>query len=128
MTSGLSPLELAAAMVCARQIGVNGGETLVLQLESARVTKREFTGYGFYTEFVVDNGLVAEPVIASPGGWVRSHVGPDAYPLDFLLYVRDGRADMIEAYSHGDGCGDLDLLTAHFTPPVLPDIEENSEG
>ena len=44
-------------------------------------------------------------------------MGPDAYPLEFMLYVKDGYAEMIEAYSFFDGYGDLDLLTASFTAP-----------
>lgn len=117
MTDQLSDLEIAAATLCAGQIGVQGGKRLVQQLATAQVTLREFTGYGFYTEFDVDQGLAAEGVTASPGGWVRSFVGPAAYPLEFMLYVRDGYANMIEAYSHGNGYGDLDLLTTSFTPP-----------
>lgn len=41
-----------------------------------------------------------------------------------MLYVKDGYAEMIEAYSFLDGYGDLDVLTAPFTEPKAfsPDI------
>lgn len=113
----LSALEMAAAVVLAEQVSPTDGRALIAQLKSAEVTSREFTGLGFYTEFRVDRALPSAVVTTSPGGWVRAEVGPEAYPLEFMLYVRDGYAGMIEAYSFLDGYGDLDLLTAAFTEP-----------
>lgn len=115
---GLSPLELSAAFAIAEQIGLDGGSALIDQLVSARITAREFTGFGFFTEFAVDQTLPVAIVSESPGGLIRIAVGPDQYPLEFVLYVKDGYAGMLEAYSHFDGYGDLDLLTCEFGPPV----------
>jgi hypothetical protein len=116
--AGLSHLELAAASVMASQLCSDGGEALLAQLRTARIRSREFTGQGFYTEFDVDRSL--PPAQADPcvGGCVRTCVGPQAYELEFLLYVRAGYAEVIEAYSYGDGYGDIDLLTCEFTPPA----------
>lgn len=114
----LSPLEHAAASLIARQISSDGGDTLLAQLATARVSSREFTGYGFFTDFDVDRSLPKAGVSGSPAGWAESLVGPRQYPLHFLLYVEDGFAKMIEAYSYLDGYGDLDLLTCHFSPPI----------
>ncbi|WP_029416558.1 hypothetical protein [Brevundimonas bacteroides] len=114
----LSPLEYAAASLIARQISSDGGDSLLAQLATARVTSREFTGYGFFTYFDVDRSQPKADVSGSPAGWAESLVGPQRYPLQFLLYVEDGFAKMIEAYSYLDGCGDLDLLTCDFTPPI----------
>jgi hypothetical protein len=113
----LSALEMAVGVLIARQISPNESHVLVEQLKSAEVSARDFTGVGFYTEFSVDKRLEPVTVTSSPSGWVRSEVGPNAYPLEFMLYVRDGYAEMIEAYSFFDGYGDLDLLTASFTAP-----------
>lgn len=113
----LSALEMAAAVILAKQVSLDGGHALVEQLKTAEVSGREFTGCGFYTEFGVDRALPPAVVTISPGGWVRSEVGPHAYPLEFMLYVKDGYAEMIEAYSYFDGYGDIDLLTAPFTAP-----------
>jgi hypothetical protein len=113
----LSALEMAAAVILAKQVSLDGGHALIEQLKTAEVSGREFTGYGFYTEFGVDRSLPPAVVTISPGGWVRSEVGPHAYPLEFTLYVKDGYAEMIEAYSYFDGYGDIDLLTAPFTAP-----------
>lgn len=80
----------------------------------------------FYTEFAVNRTLPPAIVTTSPGGWVRSEVGPEAYPLEFMLYVKDGYAEMIEAYSFYEGYGDLDILSALFTKPRAfnPDLPE----
>ncbi|MBL0948736.1 hypothetical protein [Brevundimonas sp.] len=113
----LSALEMAAAVALAEQISPDESRALIEQLRTAEVSAREFTGVGFYTEFTVDKSLQPAVVTVSPGGWLRSEVGPDAYPLEFMLYVKDGYAGVIEAYSYFDGYGDIDLLTASFTPP-----------
>lgn len=114
-------LELAAAQAISRQFPADA-DALLAQLNSAVVTSREFTGVGFFTEFDVDRSL---PPIASrknPIGWVTSQVGPDRYELEFMIFAREGYAVMIEAYSFGYGYGDLDLLTAAFTPPTPRDL------
>lgn len=117
----LSPLELAAGVAIARQISLDGGDALIAQLQVARVTAREFTPTGFYTDFAVDPALPPAVCVDGSGGWVRSKVGPTSYPLEFILYVRDGYAVTLEAYSFHEGYGDLDLLTAVFTDPE-PDV------
>ena len=115
--TALSPLEMAAAFMVAAQVSPDESAALIAQLETATVTLREFTGVGFFTEIAVDRTLAQAEVTESPGGWVRSLVGPREYPLEFMLYVEDGYAVMIEAYSFFDGYGDLDLLSCDFTPP-----------
>ena len=115
--SKLTDLELAVAEAIAREYP-DATEALLGQLRGAVVTRRDFTGVGFFTEFdVPKDGNPAKDVIG-PVGNVQSLVGPERYPLEFMLYVRDGYAEMIEAYSFEDGYGDLDLLTAEFTPPA----------
>ncbi len=81
------------------------------------MASREFTGVGFFTTLSVDRGLAPASVAYCPDGWVRSLVGPSQYPLEFMLYVQDGYADTIEAYSFEDGYSDIDLLTCEFTDP-----------
>ena len=120
--SKLSDLELAVAEAIAREYP-DATEALLEQLRGAVVTSRDFTGVGFFTEFdVPKDGPPAKDVIG-PVGTIRSLVGPERYPLEFMLYVRGGYAEMIEAYSFEDGYGDLDLLTAKFTPPTESDFQ-----
>ena len=117
----LSALETAVALLLAEQVSPDESNALIAQLRSAQVSSRDFTGVGFYTEFNVDRALPPAAVAVSPGGWVRSEVGPNAYPLEFMLYVEEGYAVMIEGYSFFDGYGDLDLLTASFSAPIAFD-------
>ena len=114
--SDFTKLELAAAHAITRQLTAEA-DVLLAQLNTATVTSREFTGQGFFTEFEVDRSLPPISSSQSPVGWVASQVGPDGYELEFMVFVRDGYAVLMEAYSFGDGYGDLDLLTAAFTPP-----------
>jgi len=112
----LTRLERAVAEAICNEFP-EGRDALLQQLATARVTARDFTGVGFYTEFEVDNLIRAPQPKTSPFGEIRTYVGPDRYELLFLLYVRDGYAGMIEAYSFYDGYGALDLLTCEFTAP-----------
>ena len=115
----LSSLEMAVGTALAHQVSVDRPEALIEQLKTAIVSGRDFTGIGFFTEFTVDKRLPpAATIDRSPVGWVRCLVGPDAYPMEFMIYVRDGYAEMIEAYSFDDGYGDIDLLTTTFTTPA----------
>jgi hypothetical protein len=112
----LTGLERAIAEAICNEFP-EGRDALLLQLATAKVTGRNFTGVGFYTEFEVDHTIRAPQPETSPFGEIRSYVGPDRYELLFMLYVRNGYLDMIEAYSFYDGYGPLDLLTCEYTPP-----------
>lgn len=118
-TMTLSPLEMAVAVLLARQVSQCDSNPLVDQLNSAQVSARESTSFGFLTEFNVDRRLPPMQLTDGPAGWVRSEVGPNGYPLEFMLHVRDGYAEMILAFSLHEGYGDLDLLTATFTDPRI---------
>jgi hypothetical protein len=116
-TQPFSALEQAAFQAIAGQFPL-AEAALLAQLSEARVTNRDFTGLGFFTEFEVPRRVAPTTGLASPIGTIRAFVGPDRYPLEFMLYVTDGYAHTLEAYSFEDGYGDLDLLTAEFTPPI----------
>jgi hypothetical protein len=116
LTSALTLLEIAVATAIARQFP-NAHSALICQLASATVTGREFTPFGFYTEFEVSRSAPSALEVDGVIGSVGCEVGPDSYPFEFVLYIRDGYAGMIEAYSFGDGYGDIDLLIADFDDP-----------
>jgi len=113
----LSSLERAVSEAIGRQFP-EATAAVLGQLATASVTEREFTPTGFFTVFDVDRTMPPAPTMIGPVGDVASLVGPARYPMEFMLYVRDGYAEMIEAYSYGDGYGDLDLLAAEFTQPA----------
>ncbi|MDP1737185.1 MAG: hypothetical protein Q8L23_07075 [Caulobacter sp.] len=120
MMSRLSPLESAVAEAISHQYPV-ATSALLSQLATATVTGRDFTGSGFFTEFEVSRSAPSAPTAIGPVGWIGALVGPDRYPMEFMLYVREGFAHMIEAYSYGDGYGELDLINAEFSRPTAID-------
>jgi hypothetical protein len=122
-TQPFSPLERAVFQAIAGQFP-QARAALLEQLSEARVTNRDFTGVGFFTEFEVPRRIPPAAGLANPIGHVRSSVGPDRFPLEFMLWVTDGYAHTIEACSFEDGYGDLDLLTADFTPPVAAEFQK----
>lgn len=113
----LSPLESAVADAISHQYP-EATSALLSQLATAKVTSRDFTGSGFFTEFEVLRSAPSAPTAIGPVGSIGALVGPDRYPMEFMLYVWEGYAHMIEAYSYGDGYGDLDLISAEFSRPA----------
>jgi hypothetical protein len=78
-------------------------DTLRAQLAIASVSRREFTGVGFYTHFAIPSGagvrLSSED--AELGPLLADH--PDMeHGAGFLLFVREGIISLLEGYSHGD--------------------------
>lgn len=116
--TGLTPLETAVLdAICV--LYPSHRSLLAAQLAKARVTSREFTGVGFFTEFEVDPAAPAIRDLSSPLGTVESLVGPDAYPIQFIVFVSPtGFLTVLEGYSYFDGYGDLDLTVAAFTSPT----------
>ncbi len=93
------------------------------QLSNARVTNREMTGYGSFTDFAVNPAMPRVLDVESPLGTVSSKLGSDGYEIQFILFTtRDGLLNQLEGYSFGDGYGDLDMTTAPFTTPVAVDV------
>lgn len=117
VVGGLTPLESAVAAALARQLAPTDPQSIMAQLESAEVVERTFTALGFFTDLKADRRLPPLSLGNSQWGWVESRVGSQAYSLNFMLLIRNGFVEQIEAFSMGDGYGDLDLLTATFTPP-----------
>jgi hypothetical protein len=122
-TQPFSSLEQAVVRAIAGQFP-QAEAALLEQLSEVRVTNRDFTGVGFFTEFEVPRRTAPAIGLTNPIGTVRAFVGPDRYSLEFMLYVTDGYAHTIEAYSFEDGYGGLDLLTAEFTPPIEVEFQK----
>jgi hypothetical protein len=76
------------------------------QLTAASVSGREFTGVGFYVDFVVpdDAPRLDEPVGTKPD-FAFGNVGAifeDAnVEVGFVLFIRGGRMHMLEGYTYG---------------------------
>jgi hypothetical protein len=79
---------------------------LSAQIESARLVKRKWTKVGFYVDFEVSRDALLIDVNDFGGHWPIN--GPQLQSADIqfgggsLLWGKDGRADCIEMYAHGD--------------------------
>ena len=94
-------------------------DALLAQFRAARVTSRENSGAGFFTRFEVDR-LKAEPVsLESPAGDVWADVSGFQDPINFLMFLRDGYAVMLEGATLRDSTAglSLDQLTFQLKTP-----------
>jgi len=85
------------------------------QLSTAKLDRRENTGSGFFTHFLVDRNT-SSPI---PGERVRN--GPQAkieglkYGMGFILWLERGYADCLEGYAYGpDSTTDLPFESVKF--------------
>jgi hypothetical protein len=92
------------------------------QLSTAAFDRRENTGCGFFTYFVVDRSSTP------PIGGSRMRDGPYAliagvkHGFGFILWLKDGYANCLEGYSWGDGdTPGLDLEAVNFKLCANPD-------
>lgn len=77
-------------------------ELLRSQYASADVLKREFTGVGFFTNFVVnDKSLVLSGKENFELGYL-GEINDVQYGVGFVLFVREGFISMLEGYTYGE--------------------------
>ena len=80
-----------------------GLETLRKQLSLAKVTRREFTGVGFFSTLEVPEHL---PRLSFSGQIAFGDVQLGCKPLKdgagFVLFLEDGELAVLEAYTYGD--------------------------
>jgi hypothetical protein len=78
-------------------------ETVRKQLAHAAISKREFSGVGFFTHFVVP---MDAPVRRDLPSREISHVGAEFPSLQhgagFVLFIRDGVVRMLEGFTYDE--------------------------
>jgi hypothetical protein len=83
---------------------------LAKQLAHAVPSSRENTGGGFFTELVVDRKAARPVVTSSPLDGPQVRIAPMAWPLELLLFFKDGYLHLLEGYSvSGEGTSSVDL-------------------
>jgi len=77
-------------------------ECLRKQLSLVQVTRREWTGVGFFTDLVIPES--AEPAKMLPGratiGDVLAEIAGLDHGAGFVLFIEDGKLDFLEGYSY----------------------------
>ena len=72
------------------------------QLEMCRVSGREFTGAGFYTNLVVDESVEERVECNLKFGDVIAQIDGLQHGAGFVLYVESGALKMLEGYSYDE--------------------------
>jgi hypothetical protein len=108
----LTPLERAVLLAIVEQ-ATEVSPLLGLQVDSARVVKRENTGAGFYTTFDVSSSEAMDGV-KSPLGDVGATVNGLEHGMGFLLWIEDGRVGQLEGYSYDESTSGLDFEHIRF--------------
>lgn len=108
----LSRLEHAVLIAIAAQ---ESGSAAILshQISIARVTSRQNTGAGFYTTFEVDSDQRLDAA-RSPVGDVGATVEGLKHGMGFLLWIKEGLIDQLEAYSYDEETSHIDFAQAGF--------------
>jgi hypothetical protein len=114
-----TPLENAAL-----ELLVGGDDTnlaaLRLQMEHLQVTRREFTGVGFFTFFQVPNEAPAATGLdVSDLSDVFGEVVGLPHPVGFILFLRDGFLECLECWIVDDEWPEPAVLKrAYYMRPV----------
>ena len=78
-------------------------ETIRRQLSFATVSRREFTGVGFFTDFVLSSDApVGRDLPNMEIGGVGAELPGVKHGAGFLLFVRTGVVSMLEGYTYGE--------------------------
>ena len=73
------------------------------QLEYASVIKREFTGVGFFTEFLLpDDAPVRRDLLDGTLGDVYAKFPGLKQDAGFLLFIRDGAISLLEGFTYDE--------------------------
>jgi hypothetical protein len=76
---------------------------LLAQYAQAKITSREFSGRGFFSEFSIDN-----PELKIPGSFEITHLGCSGKidgiksGVGFVLFLKNGFINTLEGYINGD--------------------------
>ena len=98
----LTPLEKAVVDALLDKQG-DPFDTARQQLAHATVTKREFTGVGFFTEFAIaEDAPVRRDLPDATLGNAGAELPGLQHGAGFLLFIRGGVVTMLEGYTYAD--------------------------
>ena len=120
----LTPLERA---VLDAVLEGDGADLAALRQQAATVEVRErhFSGVGFFTHFEDATDAPAAASSLPPFGDIVADIEGTPYGAGFLLFIREGRLDMLEGYSYGEPWPDN---VGHFVLHRAPDPKSHQGG
>ena len=104
-------------------------EKLRLQLEQGRVSGREFTGVGFFTDFEVDTSLAYGSVNLELGDIHTDKVEDIQSGIGFILFIREGRLAFLEGFTYGEEQypENISLCTLYYLWKDQPQLREERD-
>ena len=79
-------------------------EDLRIQLENIKAIKREFTGYGFFTTFLVSSESIKSRIsgLSFAFGDVTAQIDDLEHGAGFVLFVENGAIHVLEGFSYDE--------------------------
>ena len=111
--SDFNEIEIAVLAEIVKQ-HAEDAPSLAHQLKAAKVSSRENTGKGFYTDLEIARQDVARIERKGPLGEVWLAIDGFSNPMTFLLFLEDGYACQLEGATINDSTVDYDFSTARF--------------
>jgi hypothetical protein len=122
MSHGLDPIEVAVLndLLAGQHPVLNA---LRAQLGGLRVTQRENTGAGFFTEFTVAPTAVPAPAAKLCFGDVEATIRGLRNGAGFLLYVDRGLLVMLEGYAYEEPWPEtITEFAVRYLDPARPSV------
>lgn len=93
---------------------------IMAQYEKCRVTSREFTGHGFFTDFeITDPADSFGDGICDPFGSLYIDLPGVKHGAGFVLFVKNGFISMLEGFVYGDEAWPEEIKEYKLTIPKL---------
>ncbi len=106
------------------------GESEVLQIlrrqyEAARIESREFTGVGFFTDFIIDDQKLKLNIDKFNFGDVYGGYNENDLKIGFILFIENGYISSLEGYVLEDIIWpeNYNILNLYYESGLVRDIE-----
>lgn len=121
----LTGLEKAVLSEICKQLPALDRAALEEQIQGISVSKRENTGAGFFTYFVVAPTAVQRIRSSTTGCYVAATINGLEHALAFILFLNDGRVDYLEGYTESlRSTAGMDLAALDFDLVSAPPFSD----
>ncbi len=77
-------------------------KNLYAQYIHSNVVSREFTGYGFYTTYAVNQKYKIKTIKNAMLGDINASINDLKHGAGFILYINNGLIDVLECYTYDE--------------------------
>ncbi len=72
------------------------------QFFHSRLKERKFTGVGFFTEFVIEEGMAINNKLSSPIGNIGANIKDLQHGAGFALFLKNGYIHTLEGFAYDE--------------------------